>query len=150
YDFFFTQALSLFLATTRPNGISWVLNTGNTGRGLPNWSERLPVTAPVPSVLDNQRGTLEKDFRNAYTERWSFGFQRQLSNRLVVEGSYVGSESHKLATWVQANPVQANGARLHPDFGVRSIRASHGNSAYHSMQWRVDRRLASGFQMTAS
>jgi len=105
------------------------------------------MTAPAPSLLDNQRGALQKDFRSAYTERWSFGFQRQLSSNLVLDGSYVGSESHKLATWKQANPNRADGSRPHPDFGVRQIRTSDGNSAYHAMQWRVDRRFARGFQL---
>jgi Carboxypeptidase regulatory-like domain len=150
YDAFFTQALSLLLATATPNGISWVLPAPNTDRGFPNWFERLPAAAPAPSLLDNQRGALEKNFRSPYTERWSFGFQRQLSNNLVLDGSYVGSESHKLTTWEQVNPLQPDGVRLHPDFGPRQIRASHGNSAYHAMQWRVDRRFARGFQVTAS
>jgi hypothetical protein len=104
--------------------------------------------------LDPQRGILQKDFRSPYTERWSFGFQRQLSKRIVIDGSYVGSESHKLATWDDANPpanpLQLNGPRLHPDFGLRWTRNSEGNSSYHAMQWRVDRRFAHGFQLAAS
>jgi hypothetical protein len=150
YDAFFTQALSLLLASATPNGISWALTAPNTGRGLPNWFDRLPATAPAPSLLDNQRGALEKNFRSPYTERWSFGFQRQLSNNLVLDGSYVGSESHKLTTWEQVNPLQPDGVRLHPDFGPRQIRSSNGNSSYHAMQWSVDRRFARGFQVTAS
>ena len=44
----------------------------------------------------------------------------------------------------------SDGQRLHPDFGPRHIRTSQGNSSYHAMQWRVDRRFARGFQVTAS
>jgi len=150
YEAFFTNALSLLLATTTPNGISWTSPTANTGRGLSDWSTRLPMTAPAPSLLDSQRGALQKDFRNAYTERWSFGFQRQLSSNLVLDGSYVGSESHKLVTWKQANPTRGDGSRPHPDFGLRQIRTSDGNSAYHAIQWRVDRRFARGFQLTGA
>ena len=40
--------------------------------------------------------------------------------------------------------------RLHPDFGPRIIIASEGNSAYHSLQLRVERRLAKSFQITGS
>src|SRR5262249_22085506 len=40
--------------------------------------------------------------------------------------------------------------RLHPDFGLRHIRTSQGNSSYHAMQWRLDRRFARGFQVNAS
>ncbi len=150
YDAFFTQALSAPLATQTPNAISTFSNAPGTGRGSPNWFEQLPAAASAPSLLDQANGALEKDFRNPYTERWSFGFQRQLSNKLALDGSYVGSESHRLATWADVNPRQLNGQRLHPDFGVRDIRTSQGNSSYHAMQWRLDRRFARGFQANAS
>jgi hypothetical protein len=155
YDAFFTQMLSLALASAPPNGRRVQLSGLNTGRGTPKWSEQLPAAASPPSPLDAQNGTLEKDFRNPYTERWSFGFQRQLSGRIVIDGSYIGSESHKLMTWDQVNPLvdpldSASGPRLHPDIGRRDIRTSQGNSSYHAMQWRVERRFARGFQVTGS
>jgi hypothetical protein len=154
YDAFFTQVISLLLATATPNAIQFNKPGLNTDRGSGDWSKQLPAVAPAPSALDTQVGVLEKDFRSPYTERWSFGFQRQLSNKVVIDGSYVGSESHKLTTWDQANPpanpLQPNGPRLHPEIGQRGIRTSQGNSSYHAMQWRVDRRFARGFQLTAS
>jgi hypothetical protein len=150
YDASFTQTLSLLLAASSPNGISTVSNGELTGRGSTDWFARLPLTDSAPSLLDSQAGVLEKDFRSPYTERWSFGFQRQLSNKLVLDGSYVGSESHKLTTWAQMNPRQPDGRLLHPDFGGRNIRTSQGNSSYHAMQWRLDHRFARGLQATAS
>ena len=150
YDAPFTEELSLLLATSTPNAISVVNFAPNTGRGFPNWLEQIPLGGNPPSLLDAQAGTFEKDFRNPYTERWSFGFQRQLSNKIVLDGSYIGSESHKLATWADVNPPQLDGTRLHPNFGLRHIRTSQGNSSYHAMQWRLDRRFARGFQVNAS
>jgi hypothetical protein len=150
YDPLFTQALAVGLAPSTPNSIRTQVNAPGTGRGSPNWFAQLPAAAAAPSLLDAQVGAFEKDFRNAHTERWSFGFQRQLWNKTVLDGSYVGSESHRLATWADVNPRQLNNNRLHPDFGVREIRTSEGNSSYHSMQWRVDRRFARGFQANAS
>ena len=121
-----------------------------TGRGSPNWFAQVPVGGRAPSLLDAQAGALEKDLRSPYTERWSFGFQRELSNRLMLDGSYVGTVSHKLTTWADVNPRQLNGQRLHPDFGQRAIRTSQGNSSYHAMQWRLDRRFGRGFQANAA
>jgi hypothetical protein len=150
YDPLFTQALILLLGTSTPNAISADNSAPATGRGSPNWSAQIPVGGRAPSLLDAQAGAFEKDFKNPYTERWSFGFQRQLSSKLVLDGSYIGSESHRLATWDDVNPPQPNGQRLHPDLGLRHIRTSQGNSSYHAMQWRVDRRFARGFQANAS
>src|SRR5262249_28081064 len=104
YDAFFTNMISLLLAVSPPNGFSVSNSAPRAGRCWPEFSTRLPKAAPVPSPMDDQRGVLEKDLRSPYTERWSFGFQRELSNKLVFEGSYVGSQSHKLATWANVNP----------------------------------------------
>jgi hypothetical protein len=44
-----------------------------------------------------------------------------------------------------------NGDRLYPTYGqIRDVRTSQGNSAYHSLQSRLDRRFARGFQLAAS
>ena len=150
YDAFFSQALSAPLASQPPNGLSTKITAPAANRGLPNFFDRIPESASAPSILDSQIGALEKNFRNPYTERWSFGFERQLSRKIVVEGSYVGSESHRLTTFENANPRQLDGQYLHPDFGPRTIRTSQGNSSYHAMQWRFDRRFARGFQLNAS
>jgi hypothetical protein len=99
--------------------------------------------------LDAQFGTLEKNFRSPYTERWSFGFQRQLPGQTLLDVSYVGSGSHKLTTGADLNPG-LDGARLHPGFGDRTVRTSQGNSTYHSLQARVDRRFAQGLQLASS
>jgi hypothetical protein len=146
YDPLFTQPLSILLAPSSPNSISTSVTAPGAGRGSPNWYARLPTDPAAPSPLNDQRGTFEKDFRNAYTERWSFGFQRQLSNKLVLDGSYLGSQGHRLFTSADVNPRQPDGQRIHPDFGVRTILTSQGNSAYHAMQWRLDHRFARGFQ----
>ena len=150
YDAFFTQILSAGLAASTPNAITTITNAPNTGRGLPNFSSQLPVAPSAPSVLDAQNNSIEKDLRSPYTERWSFGFERQLPDKILLDVSYVGSESHKLTTRADLNPRQLNGQRLHPDYGQRFVRTSQGNSAYHALQWRVDRRFARGFQLAAS
>lgn len=150
YEAFFTQLVSLQLPQSPPNGIRTDVQNLKTDRGSPNWSAQLPVTPSAPSPLNDQIGVLDRDLRNPYTERWSLGFQRQISTKVVIDGSYVGSESHKLTTWDSLNPVQPDGQRLHPNLGLRDIRTSQANSSYHSMQWRVDRRFARGFLVTAS
>jgi hypothetical protein len=68
----------------------------------------------------------------------------------VLDGSYVGTVGHKLTTWSDVNPRQLSGDRIHAGFGIRHIRTSEGNSSYHAMQWRVERRFAHGFLANAS
>jgi len=155
YQELFTQIITLDLAAATPNAISIDQVALAPGRGDPDWFAQLPAATPrPPSLLDTQYGTLEKSFRNPCTERWSFGFQRQLRGPVLgdalLDVSYVGAESHKLTTRADLNPLQPSGLRLHPDFGGRTVRTGEGNSAYHSLQARLDRRFAHGFQFATS
>ena len=152
YEPLYTQVLSLDLATATPNAVTIDQRAVNTtGRGDPNWFERLPAATPrAPSLLDTQYGTLEQDFRYPYTERWSIGFQRQLPGQTVLDVSYVGAEAHQLTTRADMNPLEPGGLRLHPDFGPRTVRTSQGNSSFHSLQALVDRRFTHGLRLSAS
>jgi hypothetical protein len=99
-----------------------------TGRGSPNWSAQTPIAGNAPSLLDAQAGTFEKDFKNPYTERWSFGFQRQLASKLVLDGSYVGSESHRLATWADDWVTPVAGLNVRPSISrLQNLRADRSS-----------------------
>ena len=150
YDAFFSQIVSAGLAAASPNGSTNSTTAPNSGRGLANFSSRLPAEPSAPSPGDPQNGVIEKHLRSPYTERWSFGFERQLRDNILLDVSYIGSESHKLTTRADLNPRLLNNQREHPDFGQRLVRTSQGNSDYHALQWRVDRRFARGFQLAAS
>lgn len=150
YQALYTQVISLDLAASTPNAVFADIGGAPTGRGTANWFAQIPAATPrQPSLFDAQFGTIEKNFRSPYIERWSFGFQRQLGGLTLLDVSYVGSGSHKLTTGADMNPG-LDGARLHPGFGARTVRTSQGNSTYHSMQARVDRRFAQGFQLASS
>jgi hypothetical protein len=150
YDAPFTQLIFLGPATTTPNAINTAVNVPNTGRGLPNWFEQLPTAASAPQLTDN-RIAIDPSFRNPYTERWSFGFQRQLPQGTILDVSYIGSESHRLTTKADWNPRLPTGAvGIYPKFGTADIRTSEGNSSYHALQARLDRRFAHGFQFATS
>lgn len=147
YDAAFGQMVS-FAGVDSPNVVNVDDPGVGTGRGTPNWFAHLPAVATPPRPSDAQRNILDKNLRNPYTERWSFGFQRELPNKILLELSYVGAASHKLFTQEDINPRQLNSVqRLHPGFGIRWLRGNAGNSAYHAMKWRPDRRFARGFQM---
>jgi hypothetical protein len=149
YDDLFTQLIFLGPAGTTPNAINTPVNAPNTGRGLPDWFEQVPTVARAAGLRDS-RTAIDKDLRNPYTERWSFGFQRQLPQEVLLDVSYVGSESHRLTTKADVNPRLLNGDWLYPNFGPTDIRTSEGNSSYHAFQVRLDRRFARGFQLSAS
>ena len=150
YDAPFAQEIFLHAAQSSPNAITVSANSLTAGRGSPDWYEQLPTSATAP-MLSDTRWTFDKNLRSPYTERWSFGFQRQLLENSVVEVSYVGSESHELTTKENLNPQLPNSAaRLYGTFGPTNATTSQGNSAYHALQTRLDRRFVHGFQLTAA
>lgn len=149
YDAFYTQLISAGPSTSTPNAINTKVTASNTGRGSPDWIEHLPTVPAAPSLIDTQNA-LDGNFRNPYTERWSFGLQRQLPQNVLLDVSYIGSESHRLITREDWNPRLVSGIRLYPNYGQALIYASDGNSSYHALQARVERRFRRGFQLTGS
>jgi hypothetical protein len=149
YDTLPTQFISLGPAVSTPNAISTTINAPSTGRGSPGWYEQLPTISSAPQLKDN-RNVVDTDFHNPYTERWSFGLQRQLLQSMVLDVAYVGSESHRLTTMADWNPRLLNNIRLYPESGTVTARTSQGNSSYHALQAHLDRRFAWGFQLAAS
>ena len=110
-----------------------------------------PGVAVTTLTLTDSQNLLDQNLRNPYTERWSFGFQRQLAKTILLEASYVGSESHRLTTRADWNPRLPTGTlRLYPNYGPVIVKTSQGNSSYHALQTRLDRRFGRGFQMSAS
>ena len=118
YDGWTTQMISNGLAAASPNGRTGQVNAPGIGRGFGDWLARIPASGNPPEPLNDQGTALDRDLRNPYTERWSFGFQRQLAGKILLDTSYVGSVSHKLTTRADLNPRQLNNARLHPLVGT--------------------------------
>lgn len=151
YDTFFNNLLSN-IAADSPNSQSTTFTGSSVGRGAANLSTTLPATARTPNALDQQTSVFDQNIRNPYTQRFSFGFQRELrSIKSVLDISYVGSLGRKLFNNAVLNPiVDDSGARLFPDLGIRQVRTSGTNSSYNSLQARLDKRLSQGVQFNVS
>ena len=151
YDSLPTQLISLGPASSPPNGITDAIKASKSDRGSSNWFEQLPREATAPSLINSQIVALDGNLRNPYTERWSFGFQRQLPGSTLMDMSYVGSESHHLTTRADWNPRLPTGTiRLYPDYGQVIVKTSEGSSSYHALQARVEHRFAHGVQFSAA
>ena len=152
YDTWFNNLLSN-IAADSPNNTSTTATAPSAGRGTANFfPNALPSTPRTPSPLDSQTSVFNPNIRNPYTQRWSLGLQRELSFRMVMDASYVGSAGRKLFVTEDLNPVvnPTTGARRFPNLGIRRYRSSGANSDYHSGQLRVDKRLTRGFQFGTS
>jgi hypothetical protein len=149
YDDLPTQLIALGPATTAPNNVTDTATAPGAGRGASNWLEQIPKVANVPAI-GNTQNPIAGNLRNPYTERWSFGFQRELPTNLFLDVSYIGSESHRLTTRADWNPRQSSGQRLYPLYGIVIAKTSEGNSSYNALQALLSRRFKQGFQFSAA
>ncbi len=149
YDSLPTQLIALGPSTTAPNSVTDTNTAPSTGRGNANWYQMLPQLADVPTVADTQN-PIAGNLRNPYTERWSFGFQRELPANLFLDVSYIGSESHRLTTRADWNPRLPTGLRLYPLYGVVVAKTSEGNSTYDALQALFSRRFKHGFEFSTA
>jgi hypothetical protein len=144
YDTWFNNLLSN-IAGSSPNTLGGLITSPSTGRGTANFQAQFAtITATPPTAKSPQSSLFDPNIRNPYTERWSFGFQRDLGWGTILDLSYVGSEGHKLFQTLDMNPIvnAATGARFIDTVGARSMRCSCANSNYHSFQLNVRRRYS--------
>lgn len=99
--------------------------------------------------------------RIPYLETFNFNVQRQLMQNLLVEVGYVGTLGHKLTVpgsesidqvpLDRIGPGNVQVLRPFPQFSdVRVLSPTIGNSNYHGMNIRVEKRYAAGLQFSAN
>lgn len=121
------------------------------------------ASALSPTVQLNAVPANDPYYRDAYIQQWNFTVQKKLAGFLVDAG-YVASKSTRLSVTLPAmnrpdvvvDPrtpglASINARRPNQAF-QRSIQGdkSIGNSNYHSLQMRVDRRMAKGLNALTS
>jgi hypothetical protein len=173
YDSFYNNIASN-ASVASPNLIS--TNTTSTPsatapRGLPNLSSLLPSVPRALTPLDAQNNLIAPNLVNPYYQRWSFGIQRELPGKLLLDLAYVGSKGTKLYLTEDLNPTVPPIFRITPagytgprcDLapqipagcrlsgrldnlqGSRNIRTNGGSSIYHAGQLDLYRRFSNGF-----
>src|SRR5205807_847811 len=108
----------------------------------------------IPSVV---APGINPDFRTAYIDQWSFGIQRVIQANLVLDVSYLGSEGHKLPIGWNINqalpgPGSVASRRPYPGYGniTGGYISSIGNSNFHALSVRGERRFSSGLSFILS
>jgi hypothetical protein len=115
-------------------------------------------SAISPGVQLNAVPSNDPYYRDAYIQQWNLVIQKKIPASFVVDVGYVGSKGTRLSVTLPAmnrpevlvdprTPGLApiNARRPNPDF-PRNIQGdkSIGNSTYHALQMRADRRMARG------
>jgi hypothetical protein len=119
-------------------------------------SNPFPSSASAP-IFDAP--SIDPHFRDAYVQHWNLGYQRKLPTNIVFDVTYVGNKGTRLVKTVDVNqaiPVAglsqtpAQSRRPFPAYGAIPLLESSGNSTYHGLLGRLERRFSSGLGFLAS
>ncbi|HKX32513.1 MAG TPA: TonB-dependent receptor, partial [Blastocatellia bacterium] len=99
----------------------------------------------------------DQNMRDSYVQQWNLNLQKKIVGNIVVDVGYVGSKGTKLIVTLPANqPIQLvdpsrpgtpslNSRRPNPAYArSMSMDKSIGNSIYHALQVKAERRMATG------
>jgi hypothetical protein len=103
-------------------------------------------------------GALDPWLRTTYNQQWNLMLQKRLPGQLYVDVGYVGAKGTRLTAQVDGNrPIQVitPGPAIAPrrpfqGFDTVNVVKAIGNSTYHSLQLKGERRVGAGFSMIAS
>ena len=121
------------------------------------------IQNPVPPEIFPEDPTFnvvsvppDRKRRNAYVQNASFQVQRQLTRNDVLELGWVANKGTFIDTSVSnfnqpdPGPGSVQERRPYPQFATIRMMLSDGNSIYHSLQSRYERRLTNGLSLTAA
>lgn len=83
-------------------------------------------------------------------DEWNLNIQQRLPANILMEIAYVGSKGTHLQVLVDRNQVRTPGPgdiqsrRPYPQYGPFTSIENHGNSSYHSLQLKAEKRVSKG------
>jgi hypothetical protein len=152
YDNLFTNIVDN-TAGSSPNAVSKsivsVVNAGNP-RGIAGLSSQFSALNPTPnqnvavtSMVDN--------IEAPETYQWNFDIERELGAKFVLTTSYVGTRGLYLFVNDQFNPINPlTGQRFNPLRNSWTVRDNGGDSIYHALEVKLDRRFSHGLLLRTS
>ncbi len=112
-----------------------------------------PDAAARVASVTNVNG-VSRDFRDTYSTQWNFGIQHELASGVLIDTSYVGSKTTNLKRNRFFNQPQlvdgVVGPRPYPAWGRLRLAEWTGQSNFHSLQARVEKRFADGLTFISS
>ncbi len=115
----------------------------------------VPVGQPVRTAPD----FFAQNHKNGYSQQWNLTLQNELPGSILLEAAYLANVGHKLGgPNVSINQIPlVNGRgptvasqtlRPFPQFGnITRLSPDWGNSSYHSMNLKLEKRYSQGFNL---
>jgi carboxypeptidase family protein len=155
YGIYYTPEItnSWTTLTLNPPIVKTFAFTGNANN--PIQVERAFGAPGEPRVGLFGSGALDPNLRTTYTQQWNFTLQKRLPKDVYFDLGYVGSKGTRLTLSTDGNrPLQVitPGPAIAPrrpfqGFDNINVTTSAGNSTYHSMQMKAERRMGNGLSV---
>ena len=159
YGLYYTPEISnaIFAMAEGAQATSGASVTGNL-TGAPNIFFNNPFASAVTSGALNFAVSNDQNMRDSYIQQWNFNVQHKLPFKMVMDVGYVGSKGTRLyTTYGDLNrPIdlvdpttpglKSVNARRPNQLYQRAVQSdkSNGNSIYHSLQAKAERRVGAG------
>jgi hypothetical protein len=116
--------------------------------GFPAVDPANAINPPVTSV--------DRRLKTPYYQQWNLAVEQALPAKISLEIAYAGSKGTHLQVVTDQNQVQTPGPgdvqsrRPFPDFNSFTSIQNRGNSTYHSLQLKVQKRYSFGLSFLSS
>ncbi len=145
--------------TATTGGTTWATGSG-VESGLPaTWANAVtpPGAGGSPTAFPPPYGYVAAySHHTAYTEQYLVNIQRQVGSSWAIEAGYLGSQSHHLYGFQNANmgvpgTVGTTISRLpFADFGVIQLVRDGVNAVYNSLSFKVTKRFSQGMSLISN
>lgn len=131
--------------TFSSDGVTPVLTVSG---GFPDMS---PSNAPNSGVT-----SVDQRLKTPYYQEWNLSVQQPLPSQITLQISYAASKGTHLQSLADYNQVKVPGPgdiqsrRPYPQYGPFASIENRGNSNYHSMQVRTEKRYSNGLYLLSS
>jgi Carboxypeptidase regulatory-like domain/TonB dependent receptor len=138
------------------------LNIPSSTSATPNATSQNPFAGstsglfPAPTPFQQVQWFYDPHIKNAYSEQWNLGVERQLGGSTTVGLNYVGSVSRRndvggyYNTALTPGPGDPQSRALYPYIAPTFYDRSVGSSSYHAMQFQINKRYTNGLSYQAA
>jgi hypothetical protein len=157
YGIYFTPEItnSWTTLTANPPIVTRFSFTGSANNPIP--VDQAFVESGRPDLI-SAGSALDQNVRSTYNQQWNFTIQKKLPKQVYLDVGYVGAkgtdltvtfDSNRPAQIVTPGPTVPSIASRRPFKGFDAITTtkSVGNSIYHALQTKLERRVAKGLSV---
>ncbi|MBV8905443.1 MAG: TonB-dependent receptor, partial [Acidobacteriia bacterium] len=111
---------------------------------------------PFPASLSANSSTasgVNPHFPTAYVQQWNFDVEHQFGQTLLLDIGYRGAKGTDLPLSFDPNqplPGTGNAGRPYQNFGNITYYIDSGNSEFHSLVFKLDKKISHGLSFLAS